>query len=156
LQQGQGFIAATLTLPEAYEIACRAELPGQGLLSPRSFQALDEQILDFVGCGVSGRPQQARLDPQHPRDGPPFAGLVGTRESLLDDVQRGIAAARLGVSLGFEREKDRQPQARAGLAPGRQTFIKLLNPLVDLPLARDGPTVENPPARRPERKVVLG
>src|SRR6516225_1446345 len=66
------------------------------------------------------------------------------------------AAARLGVSLGLEREKDRQPQARAGLAPGRQTFIKLLNPLVDLPLARHGPTVENPPARRPERKVVLG
>src|SRR5262245_64829443 len=60
------------------------------------------------------------------------------------------------MSLGFEREKDRQPQARARLAPGRQTFIKFLNPLVYLPLARDGPAVENPPARGPERKVVLG
>src|SRR5262249_8822282 len=68
---------------------------------------------------------------------------------------RSIAAACLGVSLGFEREKDRQPQTRARLAPGRQTFIKLFNPLVYLPLARGGPAIDNPPARRPEREVVL-
>jgi hypothetical protein len=35
------------------------------------------------------------------------------------------------------------------------TVIKLLNLLVYLALARDGPAVENSPARRPERKVVL-
>src|SRR5262245_61442715 len=90
LQQPQGFLAATLFLPEAHEIACRAELPGQGLLPPRSFQALDEQVLDFVGCGASGRLQQARLDPQHLGDGPAFAGLVRNGESFFDDIPRGF------------------------------------------------------------------
>src|SRR5262249_7860065 len=114
------------------------------------------QVLDFVGCGAFGRLQQARLDPQHLGDGPAFAGLVRNGKSFFNDIQRGVAAAQLSVSLGFEREKDWQPQARARLAPGRETCIKFFNPLVYLPLAGDGPAVENPPARRPERKVVLG
>ncbi len=89
------------------------------MLAPCSFQALDEQILDFVGCGTSARLQQARLDPQHLGDGPAFTGLVRNGESFFDNIQCGIAAAPLSVSLGFEREKDRQTQARARLAPGR-------------------------------------
>ena len=89
------------------------------MLAPSSFQALDEQVLDFVGCGASGRLQQARLDPQHLGDGPAFTRLVRNGESFFDNMQCGIAAAPLSVSLGFEREKDRQPQARARLAPGR-------------------------------------
>ena len=87
------------------------------MLAPSSFQALDEQVLDFVGSGPPGRLQQASLDPQHLGDGPAFTRLVRNGESFFDDLQRGIAAAYLGVSLGFEREEDRQPQARAGLAP---------------------------------------
>ena len=50
---------------------------------------------------------------------PAFTGLVRSRESFVDDLQRGIAAAYLSVSLGFEREEDWQPQARAGLPPRR-------------------------------------
>ncbi len=118
-QQCQGFFAATLALPEAREIACRAQLPGKGLLAPCSFKAFDEQALNFVRCGAPGRLQQASLDPQHLGDGPAFTGLVRNGESFFDDIQRDVAAAYFGVSLGFEREKDRQPQARARLAPGR-------------------------------------
>src|SRR5262249_53586684 len=50
LQQCHGFLAATLPLPEAHTIACRAKLPGKGLLPPSSLQALNEQTLDFAGC----------------------------------------------------------------------------------------------------------
>src|SRR5262249_27334413 len=89
-------------------------------------------------------------------DGPAFAGLVRNGESFFDSIQRGIAAPHLSVSLGLECEKGRQPQARARLAPSRQAFIKLFNPLVHLALARDGPAIENPSARGPERKIVLG
>jgi hypothetical protein len=125
-------------------------------LAPSCFQALDEQVLDFVGRGAPGRLQQAGLDPQHLGDGPAFTGLFRNGESFLDDIQRGIAMACLAVSFGFEGEKDRQPEARARLSPGRQTFVKLLDPLVRLALACDGPAIQNSPARRPERKVVFG
>ena len=64
LQQCQGFIAATLALPKAHKIACRAQLPGKGLLAPCSFQALDEQVLNVVGCRAPGRLQQIGLDSQ--------------------------------------------------------------------------------------------
>jgi hypothetical protein len=68
-------------------------------------QALDEQVLDFVGCGASGRLQQARLDPQHlgaTTQRSPVSSEMG--ESFFDNFQRGIAVAHLSVSLGFERE----------------------------------------------------
>jgi hypothetical protein len=99
-----------------------------------SFQALDKQFFDFAARSAPRRLQQAGLDPQHLGERPTFPGFVGNGESFLDDIQRGIAAARLGMRLGFEREKDWQPQARAGLAPSRQAFIKLPDPFVDLPL----------------------
>src|SRR5947207_1181657 len=104
---------------------------------------MTRRIIMLIGSAAAGA---LTAGAQQLVDGPAFAGLVRNGESFFNDIQRGIAAARLSVSLGFEREKDRQPQARAGLAPGRQTFIKLLNPLVYLALARDRPAVENPPA----------
>ena len=79
----------------------------------------DEQVLGFVDCSAPRRLQQASLDPKHLGNGPAFTGLVRNRESFVDDLQRGIAAAYLSVSLGFEREEDWQPQARAGLPPRR-------------------------------------
>ena len=112
-------MAATLLLPQSRKVACGAQLPGKGLLALSSFQAFDEQFLDFVGRSAPGRLQQAGLDPQHLGDGPAFTGLVRNGESFFDDIQCGIAAACLSVSLGFDREKDWEPQACAGLAPGR-------------------------------------
>ena len=64
------------------------------MLALSSCQALDEQVLEFVSCGASGRLQQARLDPQHLGDGPAFTGLVRNGQGFFDDIQRGIAAAR--------------------------------------------------------------
>ena len=105
LQQCHGFLAAALPLPEAHKIACRAKLPGKGLLVPSSLQALNEQTLDFAGCEAPGRLQQASLDPQHLPDGPAFTGFVRNGERFLDCLQRGIVLAYLGVSLGFDREE---------------------------------------------------
>ncbi len=73
----------------------------------------------FVGCGASGRLQQARLDPQHLGDGPAFTGLVRNGESFFDNIQCSIAAAPLSVGLGFEL-RERSAARSNGAPPSRR------------------------------------
>ncbi|MEH2565233.1 hypothetical protein V1289_004860 [Bradyrhizobium sp. AZCC 2289] len=145
LQQLQCFVCSVVTLPKRGKITGRAQLPAACLLTPGNLQALDVQSLGLIAC-VVGCQQQARLDTQYLGKAPMFAGLLRS--------QRGLDAALLGVSLGFQRQKEGQPQAGSSLLPCGCARVKQLDPVIKLALTDGGPSFENAAAGQPVRQAM--
>jgi len=67
-----------LLVPKTSQITGGAQLPGARLLTTSDLQAIDEQILDFLGRAAAGQ-EEASLDAQDFGDGPLFTDLFRIR-----------------------------------------------------------------------------
>ena len=117
-------------------------------------QAVDEQSLDLLGRAAGGL-EEASLDAQDFCYGPSFTGLFRNLDGLRNDLQCGIGMSCLGVSLGLECQKYRQPQARSGVPPRRHSVAKQLDAQFRLAPKSCSPATQNAPTRSPKRKAML-
>ena len=97
-----------MVLPKTNQITGGAQLPGARLLTPSDLQAVDEQSLDLLGRAADGQ-EEASIHAQDFGNRPSFTGLFRNQEGLCNNLQCGLTMACLGVSLGLECQKYRQP-----------------------------------------------